>query len=291
MPSGLLTPADSARARPFRCYTAAERAEVARVAGVALGDWASAWGLDEPSCGAEAEAVFAARERGLGAAGRWTRLEGAAGLWWQVEGGAAEAGSRLEAALFGAAASPSATRWDSPPAASAEAAQGAWGDLQARLRVGLGAEKSDAMYAASVPAAGVLGGFSGSLVLRLRIPGLELAVLVAPEVVGRLVPLHRAPAAPARPLAPVFRALASRRASLHVQLSAFELDLGALAALRVGDVVRTTHRLDVPATVLADGACSGHGEPLAHCYLGRLGAHRAIELAAAGHPNPSHEIR
>jgi flagellar motor switch protein FliM len=91
---------------------------------------------------------------------------------------------------------------------------------------------------------------------------------------------HGAEARPARttpaaaPLVEVREALADSEVRLQVELSPFELGLGALQSLQVDDVLRLQHRADAPATVI-----DGDGRALFRAWLARRHARWAVELA------------
>jgi hypothetical protein len=112
--------------------------------------------------------------------------------------------------------------------------------------------------------------------------GLDLHLLVSPQVVRALLTARGEPvtgpmATPAGGVASVWRATTGQRVAARAQLAPFELDVGALMGLRVGDVVRCSHGLDEPLHVLLEDA-RGAGSPLCRGHLGRAGASRAIAL-------------
>ncbi|QJW85531.1 FliM/FliN family flagellar motor switch protein [Ramlibacter terrae] len=61
---------------------------------------------------------------------------------------------------------------------------------------------------------------------------------------------------------------------LNVQLAGCEIDIGTLQGLQPGDVLRTQHSVDAPATV-TDAA----GVPLFRAYPGRRAGSRSVALA------------
>jgi hypothetical protein len=96
-------------------------------------------------------------------------------------------------------------------------------------------------------------------------------------------------------LTPVWQALARRTVRLRVETPPLELELCALTALRVGDVLLTSHTLDTPLAVSVHVG-RRPGEPLCRGFLGRSGGIRAVELlpnevaaAAAHEPSNGHE--
>jgi hypothetical protein len=159
-----------------------------------------------------------------------------------------------------------------------EVADAAWDDLWSRL---LGAPPGAGGDAALWRA---LSPWSGALELALPWPGGTLALLAVAEVVEALT----GPAAPARSAAPrlprpasPWKALAARTVLLEVQTEPFELDLGTLAALRVGDVIQTTHALDSPLAVAMHGPEIPSPVPVCAGFLGRAGDRRAVDLRRA----------
>jgi hypothetical protein len=109
--------------------------------------------------------------------------------------------------------------------------------------------------------------------MRLLIPG---------EGVHRLVDRTTTEATPAHGpvggLTPVARALAHRNTQLRATLHPFDLELGMLIDLRVGDVLRTDHGLDTPLHVNAVDGDERVGEPFCRGFLGKSGLSRAVEL-------------
>ncbi len=117
--------------------------------------------------------------------------------------------------------------------------------------------------------------WSGAVTLKLRAGALDLELVLNGACVERLV-TSTAPQAPRSingPLTPVFHAIADRPVRVKVELSAFELDLGTVQDLRIGDVVSLPHPLDTPVVVSTAGKAFCNG------FLGRLSDSKAVELA------------
>jgi hypothetical protein len=87
---------------------------------------------------------------------------------------------------------------------------------------------------------------------------------------------------PAAPVAGLLAALAGTCLELRVQLQDFELELGTLQDLQLGDVVRLGHALDAPATVTGPGA-----KALFSGLLVRTGDRKAVELIADATVEPA----
>ncbi|MET3448219.1 FliM/FliN family flagellar motor C-terminal domain-containing protein [Ralstonia sp. 1138] len=72
---------------------------------------------------------------------------------------------------------------------------------------------------------------------------------------------------------PVLLALADETLSMTVELNPVTIELGNLAGLRIGDVVRTPHALEAPLSVRAED-----GTVFCHAFLGKVDEDRAVEL-------------
>lgn len=72
---------------------------------------------------------------------------------------------------------------------------------------------------------------------------------------------------------PVLSALAGETLSMTVELNPVTIELGNLAGLRIGDVVRTPHALEAPLSVRAED-----GTMFCHAFLGKVDEDRAVEL-------------
>ena len=84
--------------------------------------------------------------------------------------------------------------------------------------------------------------------------------------------------APAPPLSILASALGDQAVTVQVELDDIEIDLKSLYALSRGDVIQLGTRLDGSVRLRVEGTA----EPVSvQGYLGALGRHRAIELAAS----------
>lgn len=277
-----------------------ERASIAAAIDDALRRWRADWGLARADDAREqpgATCVDANEwKRGYdsqSASTSWRRAgavgEGAA-LWWAIvppssPGRLASPRTMLLMQLFGAhggIASTSAR--DARPGRSIaeELADLALADCARALAAVFGltcdAITDETPSAAKTAPAACFGAWSGALVSSTPWCGGELHILIDDVCASRLLNRRQTSAASRAvmnrsALTPVLRALDSKPIRLDVALTAFELELGMLSALRAGDVVRTTHRLDAPLIASTKG-----GDVVAEAYLGRCGQVRAAEL-------------
>lgn len=286
----LLSPEESGRARPLRSWSAAERARLSQVLSALLMEWRQAWGLEEP---ARAAVVCDSASEGFAnspVVGAWCPVgEGASGLWWAVCQSAAvpalpmaiESGLALASlghALMGTPWSGCASSLGAGPGAiAADVIQQAWADLAARLRRALPVKGG--MRHGPKPGTEVLHPWSGALCVRIPWWDQTLLLLVAAESVPLL---GGGPTRSPRPgtLTPVLRAVSQHDAVLRVELKSFELTIGALASLRIGDVLRTSHGLDTPVSISLLRADQRTGSTVCTGFLGQRGGTRAVELAA-----------
>ncbi len=73
---------------------------------------------------------------------------------------------------------------------------------------------------------------------------------------------------------------------IRIEMSPIELNLGALIALRVGDVLRTPHHLHVPLIVKGFAkADEASADSLCFGFLGKQEGHRAVELSRRADPD------
>ncbi len=308
---GLLSVEQSAaRPRALRSWGTADRARLARAVADRWEQWRTSWGVEpegesgvgaSPSGEIRCESLHDAAERGRGIDRESWQPAGAAGagLWWTLSSPSSPAtGARpqrttqglsfMARALFGAGAEadaslrPRAAGADAPQSMAAELAGAAWTDWWKRL--------AGAAEITGPVSAGDAGGappevthaWSGALVVELPLAGRSLLVLMTAERVARLLGPATVRPEPRRErssaaLIPVERAVAQRTARVHVRMQAFEIDLGALAALSVGDVLRTAHRLDAALSVAVAGQ-DRIERPMCAGFLGKSGARRAVEL-------------
>lgn len=228
----------------------------------ALAQWQAAWGLQAQGPQCQCRAITSASVFDEG----WQALAGAdaeAQAWLQVE---QAANQRLAAELFG-------TEVAGPMALAVATA--CHDDALERLARSLSLEPSSGARS-SIPAAAVRP-WSGAMVAELA-GGFAARLVISGEAARRWqrrpLPASNDPAqAAAVPLTPTADALSRQPLTLGVHLEGCELTLGAVQDLQVGDVVRIGHSLEAPARITdATGARTFSG------YLGRQGAHKAVEL-------------
>lgn len=313
----LLSLEESARrARPLRCWNASERAQVAVGVSGVLQQWSDDWGLRDGGA-PEAKAVPGdASPDGVFEPAEWRPLDATVvGLWGAIpstarrargaETSMADLLSPLWWALFGETPGEA---WPGPRAEeagesssssiAAEIVRAAWTDWAHRLASAIGAPEVGAgRESEGAPGPGNLSAFSGAL--RIAIPwlGRDLSLLVSGDRVCRFLGRSTAgeakrPTAIMGALTPVLDVMERRKTRLSAQLQTFRLDLGALASLRVGDVLRTSHALDRPLNVNAAEADGVSGRPFCEGFLGKVGMARAVELtsisaASSAAPKPA----
>lgn len=137
---------------------------------------------------------------------------------------------------------------------------------------GTGTGFDPAAVAGTLPAAAFRAWAGG---VRIALPHFDtVALYLTGPAVARLDPPRAAPLPTSgAPLTALTAAAAQADAVLAARLHPVELTLGAIGSLRVGDVVVLPHALERPLDVVtADGAV------LCEAYLGRVGAHRSLEL-------------
>lgn len=275
-------------------------------------DWMRDWGLAQlrPE-GDEVRCAMAFEESGAAEAAScaWKPVSPAGetgqacAMWWDARplgravspsaraGGVAR--KQLEAdmlpvlmvALFGSASEPSATS-DAGAVAevASDAAKAAWADFWQRIRRGLlqaSPVHSQALYAQSLgdtlPRPAMFQTWSGAVIVSLHWCGQDMKILLGGmEVEAFLRQRHAiAPArtVPHAAVVPVWEAVSALPCTVRAELEPVELSVGTIKGLRVGDVIELSHPLDRPAL-----ARTAAGELLCEAYLGKAGAHRAIEL-------------
>jgi hypothetical protein len=293
------------RARPLRCWNASERAQVAVGVSEVLRQWSDDWGLRVDAKAAEAKAVPGdASPEGVFEPAEWRPLDATVvGLWGGIpstvgrargaETSMADLLLPIWRALFGETPEEA---WPGPRAEeageiasssiAADIVRAAWTDWAHRLASAIGApEVGTGRASEGAPGPWSLSAFSGAL--RIAIPwlGRDLSLLVSGDRVCRFLGRSTAgeakrPTAVTGALTPVLDALERRKTRLSAELLTFQLDLGALASLRVGDVLRTSHALDRPLSMNAAEADGGSGRPFCEGFLGKVGMARAVELTA-----------
>jgi hypothetical protein len=209
--------------------------------------------------------------------GRWLPHANGSGFWWQVAGrarGVADfelARSELALELVGEA--------EAKTAIARDVVGEAWRDLEQRLTASLGGGGASAN---EPPLRALRSRWSGAVILAIPWWSAEIRILLAGECVERvLFPAGRAaPRKPARGgLIPLSKAIASRPIRLEARLHRFELEIGALASLRPGDVLRTTHPLDGPLDVEVSGE-NRQSAVRWSGFLGHAATKRALDLVA-----------
>lgn len=125
--------------------------------------------------------------------------------------------------------------------------------------------------------------WSGAVHLSLAWGGTMLQLLFPASRVAHVLSLSgakgaRAALADKAAPTPVLGAVAGLGARLELRLDAFEIDLGSLVGLAVGDVLRVGHALDKPVRVCAVQAPLD-GDPLCLGWLGQRDGALAVELA------------
>jgi hypothetical protein len=298
-PSPLLSAEESRRAaRPLRGWSEDDQALLAGALQALLDQWRGAWGLVAPAEGGRVEIRSCPVEDGAWGASSWFPLDESGAesvVLWSLRGNTAGTGlaavplrrprpalDALHEALF-----------HEPPGAEAgperladRLLRAAWADWNKRLAGLLPAEGGTAP-SGSEAAALIRRPWSGALVASLPWCGRDMALLLTTDLVSSLLARQRGRAPAARPadqtpLVPLFQVLKGEGVALRIELAEMEVDLGTLAGLRQGDVLRTSHRLDAPLLLTGPGEakrvirCIGH--------LGRQGEWRAIELLPHGAP-------
>jgi hypothetical protein len=190
----------------------------------------------------------------------------------------------LSEALFGTHSERTAGEGGGIAEVVAEIAKSAWTDLWNRIRhmlqiaVGEDTPPMHLDYPPTLaPAPRCFQRWSGAVVVALHWCGQELRILLGGREAEAF--LHHQKAIPLRSaaekaaVAPVWEAVSPLACAMRAELEPVELSLGAVKALRIGDVIELAHSLDRP--VLAKTAT---GELLCEAFLGKAGTHRAIEL-------------
>jgi hypothetical protein len=295
-------------ARPLRWWSGEQLMRLALASQRAVNDWQQAWGVDptmvqDPaSCRMAFEDTAAA---GLVPA-NWKPLLGTASeadraIWWDASANsrptdasassAAEGSKSTEAdllasllvTLFGLDAAPHTTREaGAVTSVAADVAKSAWADLWRRIRdafqMTTAAEPAERrQQSAFFPRRKCFQPWSGAVVITFHWCGWEVRVLLGGsevEVFLRHEGCVADPRSSTEGVRPLWDAVSPLAFEMRAELEPVELSLGAVRALRIGDVVELTHLLDSP--ILAKIA-SGH--LLCEAYLGKAGSHRAIELS------------
>lgn len=249
---------------PLRFWTAAQCAELAAVVEGAFRTWAPDWfaPADTPTCAcqeADGDTLVADSFSPIGGAGQARA--------WLTTDGHRHGRDALMAALFEVDG-----RQMTQSTLAAEVASQAWEALLEGLRRAL---RLEAGVNLSAPAKTDLRIWSGSLSVQLRAGSLQLDLLLNGDCVQPLVTALARGNRPPRSmeLSPVLHAISRRPVRVKVELSPFELDLGTVQDLAVGDVVPLGHSLATPVFV------SAAGTPFCTGFLGRQSGSKAVELA------------
>lgn len=256
MQAGWLT--RKADVHALRAWSAAELQTLAQALAPELHAFASQWGLSQAPASPKCRA-FAAADTGP-----WAQVEEAAA--WLPETARAVLGQ----AAFGEHSDGPHTR-----AAQQVLAQ-MYDDLLATLRRLL-RESSFPPACTPQEAWQRWGAWSGWVIVDLPLP-VPLPLLLDARSVTALVGTTASPnpvaeGVSAPELVPVETAAAAHRLRVNVGLAPFELAIGSLRELRVGDVLRLPHALDAPMRVTAPD-----GQPLCEAYLGKRHVHKAAQL-------------
>ena len=288
-PAVLLSPTESRTARALRRWSDDELGRFADAVVRALAADASRWGdgdafnghVDAPSTRGARRAVHAEDLEAPARLPDWSAVS-EQGAWWSL---GESPSRRISRALFGEPGTgPDAL--DGRRIADDLAGELWAGQLRALAALVAGDGLADAEALAQA-----WRRWSGAVLVELPWCGASLRLLFRAAQVERVVLAAGAsggrPARPAGasavPVVPVLRALAGHGTRLDARLDSFEIDLGSLVSLNVGDVLRVRHPLDKPVRVCASQAPLD-GEPVCAGWLGRRDAVLAIELVRPSQP-------
>lgn len=261
-----ITSRGTSQAHALRWWTRQQRQQLGESLDAALQAWAGDW-LPERNLQPRRIHVALAWEDPLAGQTRWLGLgsRGHSAAWLADKHNAEEI---LATWIFNA--DQGAT--GGPIAASCAARAHAALRLCLRQHLAL-----DAAGDATAPAPHLLRAWSGAVVLSVGLAQAErLHILLNRQACEHLLgpaALSAATVAETRPaLSPLPQALSRQRLRARVEMNPVELDIGTLSHLLPGDVIRLPHALARPLGVTVQGT------PVCGAYLGRQGAHRAIEL-------------
>lgn len=290
--------ADAHGVRPLRHWKAQQVEAVCADMDRQIAAWASDWAVQavrEQGQDGESVAVVSVIEDWSSEAfaaslwRAWPAQDGSA-VWWSVAPRSRAAGQATRVpqlavmdAMCGSAGRPVHTTG----MIAQQMANEAWGDCQQRLAACFGIAPlapNQAGCERELPA-GLVQPWSGALGLRLSFAGMHILLVADPRSMqrwgGTRSPVSSAaPAEPRTTLVPIAKAVAPCTAQLSVELAPVDIGLGVLANLRLGDVLRTSHRLETPLRVLVDRVdrAADRGELLCEAFLGQQGDLRAVEL-------------
>ena len=292
-------------AHPLRWWSGEQQSHLILAMEGVLWAWEQDWGLERTRGAEDAVSCVMAFEEAGAQLTNWkpalsdTAAESACELWWDFspvrrEGDAplnSGAGARktveadvvlvLSEALFGSHAERATDEGGGIAEVAAEIAKSAWTDLWHRIRHMLQIADTPPMQPdhppALHPSPRCFQRWSGAVFIALPWCGQELRILLGGR--GAEAFLRHQKAIPPRfaaekaAVAPVWEAVSPLACAMRAELEPVDLSLGAVKALRIGDVIELAHSLDRP--LLAKAAT---GELLCEAFLGRAGTHRAIEL-------------
>ncbi|MBA2964776.1 MULTISPECIES: FliM/FliN family flagellar motor C-terminal domain-containing protein [Ramlibacter] len=244
--------------RPLRGWSQSQLQSACQRLDTVQAAWSLAWGLSAPAGGCTARAAGAA-DLHLATWVALTTSDGEVRAWM----GDTMLGADLRRIL-----------WGDVPAGPLAAALGGQcaADLQSRLASLLG------LIVAPSPSRGPtvddVAPWSGAVLVEQALAPRRQLLLLSAEAIDPLIPRVAPQRSEPAALVGLDEALRNRRLALQVRLAGCTVDLGALAGLRIDDVVRLDHGLQQPATVT-----DGQGRPCFAAHLARRGDRKAIVLA------------
>jgi flagellar motor switch/type III secretory pathway protein FliN len=253
--------------RPYALVSASVLERLRVVADGAIDSWCRDWGADRGELALECQRAWDGAPQlpaHLTWHSPWADSQASLAQAWS-----ADLPAQIQRLLFGA------DRQYAPAAAparlAADAGQAAWRALLQALSAAL-LPGGRAASAEAPPPAEAWRHASGAVLLALRIGKQACFLLLNHAAVLR----HTPPAPPGAPLAaPNYGVLLADLAlTLPVKLGSAQVDLGSLARLAVGDVIRLDSAADRALTVHGPA-----GTPLFDGYLGRVHDYMALELA------------
>lgn len=301
----------SSGARPLRWWSSDQQLRIVMAMAQVLRAWEQDWGL--PPARNLDDAVFcrmAFEDTGASGAAdplsaHWRPValdnasEPACQLWWDASPLAGPGFTRgrahramgtdlvsaLLAALFGSASEPPRSgEAGALPEVAVETAEAAWADLwrsighalRIPLANGVPSLQQDSP-ATGLPDRQCFRAWSGAVIITLHWCGQALRILLGGAEAQAFLQHHQALPVPAvgrpQPLVPLWDAVSVLPCTVRAELTPVALSLGAVKALRVGDVVELSHPLDLALFAKTDG-----GQLLCEAFLGKTGDHRALEL-------------
>jgi hypothetical protein len=280
LPSGALLSVDASNAaRALRRWAADDLERFADAVVAALAMDVRRWGADAPLLrlheGAGTRRVMHAEDVEPAARPADWCVVSEGGAWWHLPGSPVRLVRRM---LFGEGHGGSGST-DAHRIADEVAADVWSGQLQALAQLVAGSGESGQCDGE----AQAWCRWSGAVHLSLPWGGTTLQLLFPASRVAHVLSLSGVKCARAAPanqaaLTPFLGAVAGLGARLELRLDAFEIDLGSLVGLAVGDVLHVGHALDKPVRVCAVQAPLD-GDPLCLGWLGQRDGALAVELA------------